>query len=150
MNVLPDGSHDVLVIDAKTDVDDTVHFELAVVAGPNKGDVVMLHLWNTPRIWRLLTSDLPAARYMVWVMVLGSHPPQLRRRRDDHNFVETRVAAPGPGYVWIPGFHAWNGRQYVWRPGRWERAPRRNARWVPAHWLHDDRKGWYLVEGHWR
>ena len=64
--------------------------------------------------------------------------------------VETRVVAPGPGYVWIPGFHAWDGRQYVWRPGRWDRAPRRNARWVPAHWVHDGRRGWYLVEGHWR
>ena len=26
--------------------------------------------------------------------------------------VETRVVAPGPGYVWIPGYHAWDGRAY--------------------------------------
>jgi hypothetical protein len=63
--------------------------------------------------------------------------------------VETRVVAPGPGYVWIPGFHAWDGRAYVWRPGRWERGPRASARWVPARWVRD-RRGWYLVEGHWR
>jgi hypothetical protein len=64
--------------------------------------------------------------------------------------VETRVVAPGPGYVWVPGYHAWDGRAYVWRPGRWDRAPRRNARWVSARWVHDRRNGWYLVEGHWR
>ena len=63
--------------------------------------------------------------------------------------VETRVVAPGPGYVWIPGYHTWDGRAYVWRPGHWDRGPRASARWVPARWVHD-RRGWYLVEGHWR
>ena len=28
--------------------------------------------------------------------------------------VETRPAAPGPGYVWIGGVHRWNGTAYVW------------------------------------
>ena len=64
--------------------------------------------------------------------------------------VETRIVAPGRGYVWIPGFHAWDGRAYRWRPGRWERGPRASARWVPARWIHDRRHGWYLVEGRWR
>ena len=63
--------------------------------------------------------------------------------------VETRVVAPGPGYVWVPGYHTWDGRAYVWVPGRWDRGPRANARWVPARWVRD-RRGWYLVEGHWR
>jgi len=64
--------------------------------------------------------------------------------------VETRVVAPGRGYVWIPGYHAWDGRAYVWRPGRWGRGPYASAHWVPARWVHDRRHGWYLVEGHWR
>ena len=38
--------------------------------------------------------------------------------------VETRVIAPGPGYVWIPGYHRWSGSAYVWVPGRWDRPPR--------------------------
>ena len=63
--------------------------------------------------------------------------------------VETRVIAPGPGYVWVPGYHVWDARAYVWRPGHWDRAPRASARWVPARWARD-RHGWYLVEGHWR
>ena len=63
--------------------------------------------------------------------------------------IETRVVAPGPGYVWIPGYHVWDGRAYVWRPGRWDRGPRASAHWVAPRWVHD-RHGWYLVEGHWR
>jgi hypothetical protein len=64
--------------------------------------------------------------------------------------VERRVVAPGPGYVWVPGYHVWDGRAYVWRAGRWDRAPRPSARWVAPHWIHDGHRGWYMVEGHWR
>ena len=63
--------------------------------------------------------------------------------------VENRVVAPGPGYVWVQGYHAWNGNAYVWTPGRWERLPEGRRGWVPGHWVHT-RHGWYWVEGHWR
>jgi hypothetical protein len=62
--------------------------------------------------------------------------------------VERRVASPGPGFVWQPGYYRWAGRDYVWVQGRYERA-RSHGRWVPARWVHD-RHGWYLVEGRWR
>ena len=57
--------------------------------------------------------------------------------------------APGPGYVWVPGYYRHDGSAYVWVAGRWDRPPRARARWVPAHWERD-RRGWYFVEGHWR
>src|SRR5471032_418985 len=56
---------------------------------------------------------------------------------------ETRIVAPGPGYVWVSGYHTWNGSAYVWAPGRWDRPPRARAVWVPAQWARD-RHGWYL------
>ena len=62
---------------------------------------------------------------------------------------ETRVVAPGPGFVWIAGAYQYEPRGYVWVPGRWERPPRANARWVQARWVHE-RRGWYVVDGHWR
>ena len=52
------------------------------------------------------------------------------------SIVETRIVAPGPGYVWVPG--------------RWDRPPRARARWVPGRWVHEGRRGWYFVDGHWR
>ena len=63
--------------------------------------------------------------------------------------VERQLDSPGPGYVWQPGYYRWNGRDYVWVAGRYERAPRARARWQPGHWEHA-RGGWYWVEGRWR
>ena len=68
-------------------------------------------------------------------------PPPIR--------AEVVGVAPGPGYVWVPGYYRHDGRAYVWVGGRWDRPPRARARWVPAHWERD-RRGWYFVEGHWR
>jgi hypothetical protein len=63
--------------------------------------------------------------------------------------VEVRAVAPGPRYVWIDGYHRWNGRGYAWVPGRWAVPPRPRAVWVPARYAHE-RHGWYFVAGHWR
>ncbi len=38
-------------------------------------DVVLIHFWNTPEIWRML-AELPPARIAIWCMVAGSHEPQ--------------------------------------------------------------------------
>ena len=63
--------------------------------------------------------------------------------------IERRAVAPGPGYVWIDGYHRHDGRAYVWVPGRWERPPRAHAKWSKGHWQHT-RQGWYYVDGRWR
>jgi hypothetical protein len=63
--------------------------------------------------------------------------------------VQVRTVSPGPRYVWVDGYHRWNGRAYVWVPGRWAVPPHARAVWVPARWVHEHR-GWYIVEGHWR
>lgn len=64
--------------------------------------------------------------------------------------VEARVLAPGPHYIWIAGFHQWNGHAYVWVPGHWVVPPAHRQAWVPGHWVHHPHHGWYWVEGHWR
>jgi hypothetical protein len=63
--------------------------------------------------------------------------------------VQVRAVAPGPRYVWAGGYHRWNGRAYVWVPGRWVVPPRHRSVWIPPHWSRD-RRGWYFVGGHWR
>ena len=63
--------------------------------------------------------------------------------------VERRIPPPGPGYVWVSGYHRWDGERYVWAPGSWMMPPRPRAVWVPHHWVRR-RGGWVLVEGHWR
>jgi len=63
--------------------------------------------------------------------------------------IESYGSAPGPGYVWQPGYQRWDGRGYVWAPGHWERVPRARARWIAPHWQ-QRRGGWVFVEGRWR
>jgi hypothetical protein len=62
--------------------------------------------------------------------------------------VEEVTVSPGPEYVWVPGVHRWNGREYVWMRGHYERRPHHRAHWVPAHWEHRGRMHVW-VEGHW-
>jgi hypothetical protein len=63
--------------------------------------------------------------------------------------VQVRPVAPGPRYVWVDGYHRWDGRVYTWVPGRWVLPPRAHAVWVPGRWVHEKR-GYYWVDGHWR
>jgi hypothetical protein len=71
------------------------------------------------------------------------------RVRPPRAVVERRPAAPSRRHVWIGGYQRWDGRAYVWEPGRWDLPPRARARWVAPRWR--ARHGeWVFVEGHWR
>lgn len=63
--------------------------------------------------------------------------------------VETRVVAPGPGYVWVGGYHRWDGHADVWVPGSWVVPPHPHTHWVPGHWAHGHHGYWWKA-GHWR
>jgi opacity protein-like surface antigen len=81
----------------------------------------------------------PAASFAQVVIRVGPPAP----------IVEVRGAPPERGFVWIDGYHRYDGGRYVWTPGRWERPPHEGAHWVAHRWAH--RHGeWVLVEGHWR
>ncbi len=62
--------------------------------------------------------------------------------------VEVVPASPGAEWVWVGGYHRWNGRQYVWVRGRYERRPHMRAVWRPAHWEVRGRMHVW-VEGRW-
>jgi hypothetical protein len=62
--------------------------------------------------------------------------------------VEVEGVAPGPDFVWIGGFHRWDGHHYVWNAGRWERPPCANASWEAGRWEHTPR-GWHWTDGRW-
>ena len=62
---------------------------------------------------------------------------------------ESAGMAPGPGYIWVPGHHAWRGDNYVWIGGRYELPSRGYRRYDAGRWRHD-RRGWYWVDGRWR
>jgi hypothetical protein len=62
--------------------------------------------------------------------------------------VEVIPATPGPAYVWVPGYWAWNG-SWIWVGGRWTLRPTPHAFWIGGHWA---QKGNHYVwhHGRWR
>lgn len=91
----------------------------------------------------------------AWAMLLGTLLPfaaaqaQYVRVAPPPPAYERPNAAPGRGYVWVPGYQRWDGQRYIWSSGRWVLPPRPAAVWVPGHW---DRSayGWHWVGGRWR
>lgn len=67
-------------------------------------------------------------------------PPPLR--------AEPIFAAPGPGYVWVPGHWYWTGRDYIWHAGYWSRPPAVGQVWVRAGWAYHGGRYRY-VPGRW-
>jgi hypothetical protein len=81
----------------------------------------------------------PAAAFAQVSIRIGPPPPVYERR----------PPPPERGYVWIAGYHQYQGDHYVWVPGRWDRPPRPGQHWVAHRWVHR-RDHWEMQEGHWR
>ena len=41
---------------------------------------------------------------------------------------------PASGYLWTPGYWAWNTYDYYWVPGTWVEPPQRGLLWTPGYW----------------
>ncbi|MGO9846654.1 MAG: YXWGXW repeat-containing protein [Methylocella sp.] len=40
---------------------------------------------------------------------------------------------PAPGYMWTPGYWAWNNLDYYWVPGTWVEPPHPGLLWTPGY-----------------
>lgn len=88
----------------------------------------------------LLATVLSVSASAQLSVYVRTGPPPVR--------IERRSSAPGPGYAWVDGYWAPNGRRYKWVPGRWDRPPYEGAHWTHAHYDHH-KQGWQTHEGHW-
>ena len=104
----PDVRHVVAVLTR------TVHMPLAfrmratgaeIVRAPTKADlhdriaaadVVLVHFWNTPPLWRTLAADMPAARYAIWAHIFGVHRPQVLNARVLARAAAVALTSPPP------------------------------------------------------
>ena len=59
----------------------------------------------------LALTMLPAASFAQVVVRIGPPAP----------VHEHRGPPPGRGYVWISGYHRYEGDHYVWTSGHWDR-----------------------------
>lgn len=50
--------------------------------------------------------------------------------------VYAQPICPAPGYIWVPGYWAWdpNFGDYYWVPGTWVLAPEAGYLWTPSWW----------------
>jgi hypothetical protein len=48
--------------------------------------------------------------------------------------VYVQPVIPATGYIWTPGYWAWNGVAYYWVPGTWVLPPYYGALWTPGYW----------------
>ncbi len=77
---------------------------------------------------------------------IGAPPPVIVHTRPPRPVVERMSVAPGPGYIWIRGHHAWRGNAWVWVPGVWVLPPQAGATWIEGRW--DERSGSW-IDGYW-
>ena len=124
-------------------------------------DLIISQIHNTRTVYHLGTTDIITLKnagvsekvidFMIntptsavssptATTVAGEPPPAV---------VETVVAAPGPGYVWISGAWTWSYGGWVWYGGHWAVPPHPHAYWVPARWEGGyGRRSWR--PGYWR
>jgi WXXGXW repeat (2 copies) len=55
---------------------------------------------------------------------------------------------PGDGYIWTPGYWAWDGYEYFWVPGTWVLAPEPGYFWTPGYWAWGG-DGYIFHQGYW-
>jgi hypothetical protein len=57
---------------------------------------------------------------------------------------------PGPGYIWTPGYWAWDEdvSDYYWVPGAWVPAPEPGLLWTPGYWAWND-GAYFWNDGYW-
>src|SRR5215470_18665210 len=57
---------------------------------------------------------------------------------------------PGDGYIWTPGYWAWDpdAGDYYWVPGTWILAPEASYLWTPPWWGWEGGRFWFH-EGWW-
>jgi len=89
----------------------------------------------------LFAATLSPARAFVGISV-GIAPPPLP--------VYVQPPCPGDGYVWTPGYWAWDpdADSYYWVPGAWALAPEFGLLWTPCWWGWQDGR-YCFHRGYW-
>jgi len=90
----------------------------------------------------LLLMSLSAALYAQVGIIVSFGPPALP--------VYAQPLCPGPGYLWTPGYWAWDPdfNDYYWVPGTWILPPEVSFLWTPGYWGWNG-AGFIFYEGYW-
>ncbi|HUA79800.1 MAG TPA: hypothetical protein VL997_05470 [Dyella sp.] len=104
------------------------------------GTLVLGAFVLTAGSFALMTTPAHADVSIGVSITVGSPPPPLP--------VYEQPPIPAVGYIWTPGYWAWDGAEYYWVPGTWVLAPFTGALWTPGYWGWSD--GVYAFhQGYW-
>ena len=77
-------------------------------------------------LFSVMLMALSAASFAQIGISVSFGPPALP--------VYEQPICPGDGFIWTPGYWAWDGNDYYWVPGTWVEAPEVGFLWTPGYW----------------
>ncbi len=87
----------------------------------------------------LLFTGLSTSSFAQIGISIGIAPPAIP--------IYTQPYPPGPGYIWTPGYWAYD-YGYYWVPGAWILPPRIGFLWTPGYWGYNG-SNYYFNQGYW-
>jgi hypothetical protein len=93
-----------------------------------KGQVMKIHSSARFLLFAFLLLALSSASFAQVSFSVSFGPPAIP--------VYVQPPCPAEGYIWTPGFWAWNPDfgDYYWVPGTWVQAPQVGYLWTPGWW----------------
>ena len=89
----------------------------------------------------LLFAGLPLASSSAYIGIsVGIAPPAIP--------IYEQPYCPVEGYIWTPGYWAYDGFGYYWVPGAWVAPPRVGFLWTPGYWGYDGGR-YFFNDGYW-
>jgi hypothetical protein len=88
----------------------------------------------------LVLAALPAISPAGVFISVNIAPPPLP--------VYVQPPCPAFGYIWVPGYWAWNEGAYYWVPGTWVLPPTVGLLWTPGYWGWTD-GAYFWHTGYW-
>lgn len=83
-------------------------------------------VWQAPALAQTCSCP-PGAGATAGVVIRADEPPPPLPEYD-------QPPMPASGYIWTPGYWAWNNYDYYWVPGTWVEPPQPGLLWTPGYW----------------
>ena len=88
-------------------------------------------------LFALIVLAIPASSFAQVRISVAIAPPLLP--------VYEQPICPGDGYIWTPGYWAWDD-DYYWVPGTWVLAPEVGFLWTPPYWGWDGGASFFMTD----
>src|SRR5208337_187903 len=110
------------------------------MSGQKEGSTMRTFVVIRSLLFAVMLMALSAASFAQIGISVAFGPPALP--------IYEQPICPGDGYIWTPGYWAWDGNNYYWVDGTWVESPEVGFLWTPGYW------GWgcnafLFHEGYW-